>query len=127
MQVSKETVAAMLPILLHVHEMHPETWPNAIELRDELIRCDEREKMQRKPEKSEDILLHEDIFQMAAMFGQWSSVHEPEEVFTGGSVQAMGDIIEWAKEFNAKNKGRVWDGEWYDELEEFFNYKINKA
>lgn len=69
--------------------------------------------------------LHEDIFQLASMYGHWSASNDPETVFTGGSGQAMGDVIQWAKEFNKKNAGREWDGEWYDEIEEFFNEKIN--
>ena len=73
------------------------------------------------------ISLHEDIFQLAMMYGHWAATNDPETVFTGGSGQAMGDIIQWAKEFNAKNVGREWDGEWYDELEEFFNNKIKNA
>ena len=68
--------------------------------------------------------LHEDIFQLAMMYGHWAATNDPETVFTGGSGQAMGDIIQWAKEFNQKNARRQWDGEWYDELEEFFEQKI---
>jgi hypothetical protein len=45
MQVPNKVVEKIIPILLYVHEMHPETWPESIGLRDELIRCDERDKM----------------------------------------------------------------------------------
>lgn len=127
MKVSNKTVESIIPILLFVTHTANENWPEAVELRDELIRCQERDKLQARIEQPNDISLHEDIFQLAAMFGQWSTVHEPEEVFTGGSGQAMSDIIEWAKEFNNKNKDREWDGEWYDELEQFFSDKIKKA
>lgn len=71
--------------------------------------------------------LHEDIFQLSMMYGHWSATNDPETVFTGGSGQAMGDIIQWAKEFNAMNANREWDGEWYEELEAFFNQKMKSA
>ncbi len=124
MQVPNNIVDKIIPMLLRTVGVSSE---DVTECRDELIRCQERDKLQVRTEQSNDISLHEDIFQLAAMFGHWSTVHEPEEVFTGGSGQAMSDIIEWAKEFNNKNKGRVWDGEWYDELEEFFSDKIKSA
>lgn len=124
MQVPNSVIEKIIPMLLRTFGVSSE---DVTECRDELIRCQERDKLQVRTEQSNDISLHEDIFQLAAMFGQWASVHEPEEVFTGGSGQAMSDIIEWAKEFNNKNKGRDWDGEWYDELEEFFNDKIKSA
>ncbi len=73
------------------------------------------------------IKFHENLFQMAMMFGEWQTRNDPGDVFTGGSGQAMEDIIAWAKEFTEKNKDREWDGEWYDELEEFFDKKIKSA
>lgn len=73
------------------------------------------------------ISLHEDIFQLSMMYGHWAATNDPETVFTGGSVQAMGDIIAWAKEFNAMNANREWDGEWYEELEAFFSQKMKGA
>lgn len=32
----------------------------------------------------------------------------------------------WAEEFQLIHKGRIWDGEWLDTLEEFISEKINK-
>lgn len=124
MQVPNHIVEKIIPMLLRTAGVKIE---DVTECRDELIRCQERDRLNAKAEQESDIALHEDIFQMAAMYGQWSSGNEPEWVFTGGSGQAMDDIIEWAKEFNKKNKGRTWDGEWYDELEEFFSSKMKSA
>lgn len=33
-------------------------------------------------------------------------------------------LIGWANEFNFKNAGREWDGEYMDEIEDFYNVKI---
>ena len=83
--------------------------------------------MMRESNTDPFIGLHEDIFQLSMMYGHWAATNDPETVFTGGSGQAMGDIIQWAREFNAMNAGRGWDGEWYDEIEAFFNQKMKSA
>lgn len=126
MQVPNHIIEKIIPILLYVTHTANENWPEAVGLRDELIRCVERDKFTRKYSDHENEL-HENLFQFASMYGDWLTKNDPEPFFTGGSGQAMDDIIDWAKEFTEKNMNRVWDGEWYDELEEFFNEKIKTA
>jgi len=35
-------------------------------------------------------------------------------------------IIEWAQEFTLKNEGRVWDGEYMEEIDAFFEVKYKE-
>ena len=41
------------------------------------------------------------------------------------SRELVHSCIEWAAEFEAKNKGREWDGEYMEEIDEFYLQKIN--
>lgn len=127
MQVSNSIIEKILPILLWANEVSDGVnWPEAIDCRDELIRCQERDKLQVRAKQDSDIELHENIYILAGLFTDWLNAdNDVESRFAGGTGQAMGDIIEWAREFTEKNKDRQWDGEWYDELEEFFGQKIN--
>jgi hypothetical protein len=40
-----------------------------------------------------------------------------------GSVELCTLAIEWTNEFEKLNKGREWDGEFFDEVEDFFRTK----
>ncbi len=41
------------------------------------------------------------------------------------STEVNSLCIQWAEIFEAKNKGREWDGEWMMEVNDFINDKIN--
>lgn len=43
----------------------------------------------------------------------------------GDRAKDISEIIAWAKEFQSINAGRVWDGEWEDELRVFFKSKVS--
>lgn len=43
----------------------------------------------------------------------------------GGQVNLMELAHEWAMEFEQSNKGRVWHGEWIEELQDYTNNKID--
>lgn len=45
--------------------------------------------------------------------------------YSGDSRRDTDNIIGWAKEFEALNKGREWDGEYMEEIESFFKTKIS--
>ncbi len=125
MQVPNNVVEKLIPMLLRTVGVSSE---DVIEVRDELIRCQERDRFQIKEKQYEDTELHENIYMLSGMLHDWlNNGNEIENSFTGGTGQAMQDVIEWAKEFTDKNKGRDWDGEWYDELEEFFSAKMKSA
>jgi hypothetical protein len=68
----------------------------------------------------------ENLFQMAILFGEWSDTNDLNDRFPDGTGEAMESAIMWAKQFTEGNKNRVWDGEWMDEIENFFNKKIKQ-
>jgi hypothetical protein len=67
---------------------------------------------------------YEIVYQIAASFyrnpdresyGEIKAVHDATG--TGGLYELA---EQWTNEFETKNKGREWDGEFFDEIEEFF-------
>jgi len=42
----------------------------------------------------------------------------------GGRAGLYDLLHDWAMEFEQQNKGREWDGEFFDEVDKFFNLKI---
>lgn len=48
-----------------------------------------------------------------------------DEVDSGGTGRLYELAKEWTDEFEQKNKGRKWDGEFFDEIWEFCNRKNN--
>jgi len=41
-----------------------------------------------------------------------------------GYIERLNVIISWAKDFEQKNEGRGWDGEYMDEIDTFLNEKL---
>ena len=44
----------------------------------------------------------------------------------GGIMELCSIVKKWTDEFEELNKGRNWDGEWMDEVNEFFRKKLEK-
>lgn len=50
----------------------------------------------------------------------------PLDRIEGGQNAKMQLLHEWAMTFEVKNRGRVWDGEFHDEIYKFFQDQLNR-
>lgn len=73
---------------------------------------------------------NETHYEVAAFIGnKMADVTEDSEIqrtnYTQGSFGLYDLALEWTNEFELKNKGREWDGEFFDEIELFCEQKNN--
>jgi hypothetical protein len=42
-------------------------------------------------------------------------------------INYIDHAIEWAEEFEQIHNGRIWDGDWLDEVQDFIDEKLSKS
>lgn len=72
-----------------------------------------------------DVRFHETLAFLCIRLGlssaAYTCIHDYMGIGVMGPLYAMKD---WANEFDAKNENRQWNGDWVNELEEFFFKKL---
>ncbi len=62
-----------------------------------------------------------EVYGTPETYALFTKVYKEDET---GLLERLNVLIDWANQFEIKNLGRVWDGEWMDELDQFIQQTL---